>query len=142
VKNISAPFREEPKQTAPRRIDVHAQVPLDALYKCWHMEGRLDHGYYVTELITEVLGGGTSSRLFQSLVKEKKLFSNIECYHFGSIDHGLVAIEGKLVKGTKMETAEKAVEEELDKLKQQGISEKELPRSRIRRVGIAFEDIA
>ena len=50
-------------------------------------------------LSTEILSGGGSSRLFQSLVKEKQLFSNIECYHLGSTDAGLLTIEGKLVKG-------------------------------------------
>ena len=66
--------------------------------------------YYVADLITEILSGGGSSRLFQSLVKEKQLFSNIECYHFGSIDAGLLTIEGKLVKGVNMEDAEEAVD--------------------------------
>jgi predicted Zn-dependent peptidase len=48
-------------------------VPLDAFYKCWHMAGRVDHDYYITDLITDILGGSTSSRLFQTLVKEKKI---------------------------------------------------------------------
>ncbi len=91
---------EEPKQTAPRYLDIQADVPLDAFYKTWHMDSRLEKGYYVTELITEILGGGGSSRLYQSLVKEQQLFSNIDCYHFGSTDKGLLAIEGKLVKGS------------------------------------------
>jgi predicted Zn-dependent peptidase len=92
----------EPAQTQPRRKEVKANVPLDALYKCWHMDSRLEHGYYVADLITEVMGGGGSSRLYQSLVKEKQLFSNIECFHFGSVDKGLLTIEGKLVKGVQM----------------------------------------
>lgn len=133
----------EPAQKGPRRMEVKAEVPLDALYQCWHMDGRLDHGYYVADLITEVLGGGTSSRLFQNLVKEKKLFSNIECYHFGSIDAGLMAIEGKLVKGVKMEDAEKAVTEELEKLKAEGISETELTKVKNKtESAIAFEDMS
>ena len=133
----------EPKQTAPRRLEVKANVPLDALYKCWHMDSRLEHGYYVADLITEVMGGGGSSRLFQNLVKEKKLFSNIECFHFGSVDKGLLTIEGKLVKGVKMEEAEKAVEEELDKLKSEGISEKELTKIKNKtESAIAFEDMS
>src|SRR6476660_3725918 len=107
----------EPRQTRSKRLEVSAEVPLDAFYKCWHIYSRMDHRYYVSDLISEVLGGGGSSRLFQSLVKEKKLFSNIECYHFGSVDAGLLAIEGKLVKGVKIEDAEKAVEEELEKIK-------------------------
>lgn len=133
----------EPKQTAPRRMEVKADVPLDALYKCWHMDDRLSHGYYVTDLITEVLGGGGSSRLYQALVKERQLFSNIECFHFGTVERGLVTIEGKLVKGVKMEDAEKAVEEVLEKLKQEGISEKELTKIKNKtESAIAFEDMA
>ena len=65
--------------------------------------------------MTDILSGGGSSRLYQSLVKEKQLFSNIECYHFGSADAGLLAIEGKLVKGVKMEDAEKAIERRIGK---------------------------
>jgi zinc protease len=133
----------EPKQTEARRMEVKAGVPLDALYKCWHMGSRLEHGYYVADLITEVLGGGGSSRLYQSLVKEKQLFSNIECYHFGSVDNGLLTIEGKLVKGVKMEEAEKAIDLELEKLKQEGISEKELTKIKNRtEATIAFEDMS
>lgn len=139
VRNIPA----EPKQTAPRIKEVRAAVPLDALYKCWHMEDRLSKGYYVADLITEVLGGGGSSRLYQSLVKEKKLFSNIECYHFGTVDAGLLAIEGKLVKGTKMEDANAAVEEEIEKLLQEGISDKELTKIKNKtESAIAFEDMS
>lgn len=133
----------EPAQTAPRREIVHADVPLDAIYKVYHMDDRLSHGYYVADLITEVLGGGGSSRLFQALVKEKKLFSNIECYHFGTVDKGLLTIEGKLVKGVKMEDAEAAIEEELEKLKREGISEKELTKVKNKtESAIAFEDMS
>lgn len=134
---------EEPKQTAAKKLEVHADVPLDALYKCWHIYPRMDHKYYVSDLITEVLGGGGSSRLFQSLVKEKKLFSNIECYHFGTTDAGLLTIEGKLVKGVKMEDAEAAINEELKKLQQEKISEAELQKVKNKTESmIAFEDMS
>jgi predicted Zn-dependent peptidase len=103
----------------------------------------MDHGYYVSDLITELLGGGGSSRLFQALVKEKQLFSNIECYHFGSVDSGLLAIEGKLVKGVKMEDAEKAIEEELQKLKDSKVQEVELEKVKNKTESmIAFEDMS
>ena len=133
----------EPKQEAPRKLEVKANVPLDAFYKCWHMDGRMDHGYYVADLITEVLGGGSSSRLFQSLVKEQQLFSNIECYQYGTIDRGLLAIEGKLVKGVNISTAEKAVEAELARLKAEKISDKELTKIKNKtESAIAFEDMS
>lgn len=133
----------EPKQTAPRKLEVKANVPLDALYKCWHMDTRLSEGYYAAELITEILGGGGSSRLYQSLVKEQQLFSNIDCYQFGSIDAGIVAIEGKLVKGVQMEAADRAVEQALDKLKQELVDEKELQKVKNKtESALAFEDMS
>ena len=133
----------EPKQTAPRQLEVKANVPLDALYKCWHIYPRTDMRYYVADLITEVLSGGGSSRLFQSLVKEKQLFSNIECYHMGSTDTGLLTIEGKLVKGVDMKTAEAAVNEELSKLQATGISVRELEKVKNKTESmIAFEDMS
>ena len=139
VRNLPA----EPPQKMAKKLEVHASVPLDAFYKCWHIFPRLDHRYYVTDLITEILGGGGSSRLFQALVKEKQLFSNIECYHFGTIDAGLLAIEGKLVKGVTMEAAEAAITEELNRMKTEMVSEQELQKVKNKTESmIAFEDMS
>jgi zinc protease len=134
---------QEPEQTEARKLEIKADVPLDAFYKCWHIYPRLDRRYYVMDLISEILSGGGSSRLHQILVKEKKLFSNVECYHFGSIDKGLLTIEGKLVKGIKMEAAEKAVEEILDEIKQDAVKENELQKVKNKTESmIAFEDMS
>lgn len=134
---------QEPVQTVAKKLEVHANVPLDALYKCWHIYPRIDHRYYVTDLITEILSGGGSSRLFQSLVKEKQLFSNIECYHLGTTDAGLLAIEGKLVKGVKMEDAENAIGIELEKLKKEKIAEAELQKVKNKTESmVSFEDMS
>lgn len=133
----------EPEQTVERRSEIKAKVPLDALYKCWHMGSRLDNSYHATDLLTDILSGGGSSRLYQSLVKEKKLFSNIECHHFGSTDAGLVVIEGKLVKGVKIEDAENAVEEELEKMKAALVGENELQKVKNKTESmITFEDMS
>lgn len=133
----------EPAQLAPRIMEVKADVPLDALYKAYHVGSRTDKGYYAMDLITELLGDGGSSRLFQSLVKEKKLFSNIECYHLGSTDPGLIVIEGKLIKGVRMEDANKAVDEELKKLSAGKIEEKELIKVKNKtESAILFEDMS
>lgn len=134
---------QEPKQTAPKSLDVHAHVPLDALYKCWHIYPRTDPRYYVADLITEILSGGESSRLHQVLVKEKKLFSQIECYHLGSTDAGLLTIEGKLVKGINMKEAEEALRLELQKIQQSGIADKELEKVKNKTESMmTFEDMS
>ncbi len=134
---------QEPEQTEARKLEIKANVPLDALYKTWHIKNRLDRKYYITDLLTDILSGGGSSRLYQSLVKEKQLFSNIECYHFGSTENGLLSIEGKLVKGVKIEDAEKAVEQELDKMKTELVPEAELQKVKNKTESmIAFEDMS
>jgi len=133
----------EPVQQNARTMEVNADVPLDALYKAYHVGSRTDKEYYAMDLITELLGGGGSSRLFQILVKEKKLFSNIECYHLGSSDPGLLVIEGKLIKGVPMEIANKGVEEELRKLTAGKIEEKELTKVKNKtESAILFEDMS
>jgi predicted Zn-dependent peptidase len=139
VRNLPA----EDAQMEERKQTIKADVPLDALYKCWHMGSRLDKTYHATDLLTDILSGGGSSRLYQSLVKEKQLFSNIECHHFGSTDNGLVVVEGKLVKGVSMDAAEKAVEAELEKIKNEPVSDNELQKVKNKTESmIAFEDMS
>jgi predicted Zn-dependent peptidase len=139
VRNLA----EEPPQTAARKMEVKAKVPLHALYKCWHISSRMDERYYSADLITEILSGGGSSRLYQSLVKEKQLFNNIECSHFGSNDAGLLTIEGKVAKGKTIEEADRAVEIELEKMKAELVDEKELQKVKNKTESmIAFEDMS
>lgn len=134
---------QEAAQHEARKMTIKAAVPLDALYKAYPMAARTEQGYYVADLLTEILGGGTSSRLHQSLIKEKKLFSQIDCYHTGSVDPGLVVIEGKLIQGVSMETADAAIEEELAKLMAAPISEKELDKVKNKtESAIVFEDMS
>lgn len=132
----------EPKQTEPHVLEIKGKVPLDAIIKTYHMYPRGDHRYYAVDLISDILSGGGSSRLHQSLVKEKKLFSSIDCYHYGSLDAGLLCIEGKLVKGVKMKDAEKGVQEEIEKLQKEIIPERELQKVKNRVESmLAFEDM-
>jgi len=133
----------EPRQQEERKLVVKADVPLDALYKCYPMASRTEPGYYIADLITEILGGGGSSQLHQTLIKEKKLFSQIECYHTGSVDPGLLVIEGKLIKGVSLEEADKAVEAEVKKMQSEQITEKELAKVKNKtESAIVFEDMS
>ena len=133
----------EPKQEQARVAEFKADVPFDALIKTWHIDSRLEKGYYVGDLITDILGGGGSSRLFQKLVKEKQLFSNLDCFHFGSVDKGVIAIEGRLVKGKSIEEADVAIEEELNIIQNNLINPNELEKVKNKTESvIAFEDMA
>ncbi len=136
-------IEQEPEQTEARQMEVTASVPLDSFYKAWHVASRLDKRYYATDLITEILGEGASSRLFHSLVKKQQLFSSIQCSHFGSVDAGLLYISGKLIKGTDMKLAEQAIDNELEKMKTELVKQSELEKVKNKAESmIAFEDIS
>ena len=132
----------EPQQQGAKHRVFEADVPLNAIYKAWHMEGRMSPGYYAADLITEIMGNGQASRLHQSLVKEKQLFSNINCYHTGSMDPGLLVIEGKIVEGKTPEEADVAIAEEIEKLLKDGVTDEELARAKNKIESMmAFEDM-
>src|SRR5690606_23601865 len=65
---------KEPKQTAPRREEVQADVPVDSIYIAFHGPGRTQADYPVMDLISDMLARGSSSRLYRALVKDQPLF--------------------------------------------------------------------
>ena len=139
VRNLPA----EPTQLKSRSLDVRADVPLDMLMMTWHMGDRTDRYYHATDLLTEVMGGGASSRLYEQLIKVKQIFSSIECYHFGTIDPGLFVIEGKLVKGVTMSVAEKAILDEIERIKNEILPLKEVQKGINKTESlICFEDMS
>ncbi|MCX2430470.1 M16 family metallopeptidase [Pedobacter sp. GR22-10] len=117
---------QEDVQTEARTETVKASVPLNAIYMAFKMPGRLNSNYYAFDLLSDILSRGQSSRLYNSLLKEQKLFSDINAYISSSLDAGLFIVEGKLVEGVAMETAEKAIWKELDQLKAELVSANEL----------------
>ena len=116
----------EPPQTAQVRRVVEANVPVDALYIAFHAPARMSSDYYAMDLLTDVLSGGSSSRFYRRLLKEKRLFSEIDCFQMGYLDPGLVYIEGRMTEGVSLETAEAAIWAELEVMKTELISETEL----------------
>ena len=89
----------EPFQTEARSLTVERDVPVDAIYKAYHMCSRYDKEYYTIDLISDVLSQGNSSRLHNTLIKNKKLFSDLHAYVMGDFDKGLFVVSGKLSKG-------------------------------------------
>ncbi|MFD2246960.1 M16 family metallopeptidase [Pontibacter ruber] len=122
----------EPEQKGPRVLETSADVPLAAIYKAYHMPSRTHKDYYAVDLISDILGRGKSSRLYERLVKGKKLFNSISASVSGSIEPGLLIIQGKLHEGVDLHEANAAIEainqelmdnlvdeQELDKVKNQ-----------------------
>lgn len=106
----------EPPQTEERRLTVERDVPADLLYMAFHMCDRHHPDYYVCDVLTDLLANGSSSRLPMRLVKQRRVFSAADACISGSIDAGLLQINGRLLPGVTFEQAEQAVWDELDRL--------------------------
>ncbi|MEN9613635.1 MAG: hypothetical protein RLZZ628_4449, partial [Bacteroidota bacterium] len=117
---------KEKPQTAPKFLETSAKVPLNAIYKAYHMPGRFDENFYNADLLSDVLGRGKSSRLYTKLVKEKQLFNNVSGYVTASLDPGLLMIQGNLNEGVSLETADAAIEEIVADLVNNALEESEL----------------
>ena len=116
----------EPAQTEKRELATEAEVPSNALYMSFHMPGRTQGLYHATDLLSDILGRGKSSRLYTSLVEDKKIFNSLGAYVTGSLDPGLLMIEGKTVQGVGLEEAETAVWELIHDFKKETFSDAEL----------------
>ncbi len=116
----------EPVQTAFHKKVLRSNVPIDSIYIAFHAPARGHKDYYAVDILSDVLCNGKSSRLYSRLLKEQKIFSQIDAYITGNIDPGLLIIEGKLAKGKSIEEAEAAIWGEIEQLKREKISEVEL----------------
>ena len=117
---------EEPEQTAAKEMSVHEDVPLNAIYVAFKMCERLHPDYYLADVTSDILSNGTSSRLHQRLVKEEKAFVEVEAYITASDDIGMFVVEGKISEQTSIQKATDLIWQELEKIKEEPVSESEL----------------
>ncbi|MBD1425421.1 M16 family metallopeptidase [Sphingobacterium arenae] len=116
----------EPKQLAPRREEVHADVPVNSIYIAFHGPGRTHPDYPIMDLLSDILSRGSSSRLYRALVKDQPLFSEVNAYVCGSIDPNLIVVEGKPLPHVDMAEAETLLWNQLDILKTELMNDAEL----------------
>ncbi len=123
---ITRNLTQEPPQQQLRRLSVHRDVPLDAIAMTYRMCKRTDKAYHACDLLSDILGTGTSSRLHKELVLKQRLFNSIDASISGDIEDGLFLINGKLNKGVSIEKGEAAILDQIALLQRDGITEYEL----------------
>ena len=111
-----APIPQEPAQTEARREEVERDVPATTLSLAFHMGGRTSQDFYTADLVSDLLSGGDSSRLYKHLVQEQRLLASVNAYISGDIDPGLFVFTGQLLPGTSPEQAEAAFRAEIEAL--------------------------
>ncbi len=120
------PIPVEPAQTAPRREEVERDVPATTVTMAYHMGGRLSADFTTGDLVSDLLSGGDSARLYQRLVKQERLLSSVNAYITGDVDPGLFIFTGQLLPGVEPAQIEAAFRQEINRLCEQNISDYEL----------------
>jgi len=117
---------EEPEQTMAKEKTVYEDVPLNAVYIAFKICDRLHPDYYASDVTSDILSNGTSSRLHQKLVKEEKAFVEIDAYITSSDDIGMFVVEGKITDGIELQKATDLIWAELKKMQEEKVNESEL----------------
>jgi predicted Zn-dependent peptidase len=116
----------ETPQTGERRITVQKEVSAPYLGIAYRVPNAKSDDYFALDLLSSILTSGNSSRLYSALVDKKQLASNIFINFSATFDESLFSILASTNRGKKAEDLEKAIYEELEKIKKDGITANEL----------------
>ena len=90
------------------------------------MCARCHDDYQATDLISDVLGNGQSSRFYRQLIQRSNMFADVDASVLGSRDPGLFYIKARLAPGVSLETANNAIDDVLRNLIENGTSQDEI----------------
>ena len=123
---IPRPDITEPAQTAERRDTVLGKDQLPLVVQAYHIPAQGTEEYYAVDMLNRVLSGGESSRLNKALVDEQQLALFSGAFSFGLEDPGVTLAFSMANMGVDPKEVETAMDTEVEKLKTDLISDKEL----------------
>lgn len=119
-------YPQEPLQVAPRRLDVIREVPSDAVYMAWPMCDRYNSDFQASDLISDILGTGNSSRLYRGMVSEGRLVSEADACITGDVGQGLLMVSAKVREGENPEEIIDTIRKETRRLTEETVDPYEL----------------
>lgn len=122
------PLRAEEK----RNVEYSPKVPLPAIAITYLGPSIRSKDAPALQLADEILAGGESSRLYQSLVYEQQIVQQASFDADLNEDLGLVTVRMILASGKSPADAEKALNVEIDKVLKEGVSPEELAKAKSR----------
>ena len=117
---------QEPQQSEARRVEVSRDVPATYIVIAFHIGGRTSDDFFTADLVSDLLAGGESGRLYQQLVKGERLLSGVNAYVTGDLDPGLFVFTAQLLPTTTVEQAEQAIWREIERVINEDADEYEL----------------
>jgi zinc protease len=122
---------KDPPQIGERRILVKKEAQLPTILMAYHVPNLHDSDSYILEVIAILLSGGKSSRLYQSLVREKRLVLSADADHdLVSRDPSLFALSADLLPGKEVSEVEKAFDQEIERLQREPVGKQELEKAK------------
>jgi zinc protease len=118
-------------QTGERRVFTKREAELPYIVMGYHVPNIRESDSYVVEVIASILSSGKSSRLYQSLVWEKRLALNVNADNpLLSRDTGLFYISAEPLSGKNMIEVEKVLNEEIERLQRETVGKQELEKAK------------
>ncbi|MBX2915188.1 MAG: insulinase family protein [Cyclobacteriaceae bacterium] len=129
-KKIPRPTVVEPQQTAEIRDVVFDNIQLPAVIQAYHIPAQGTPDSYALDMLSTLLSGGQSSRMYKALVDEQKKAYTVQAFPFSLEDPGLYLTFGLVNMGVTPEDLENAMDAEIEKVQKELISEKEFQKIR------------
>jgi predicted Zn-dependent peptidase len=126
TKAIPRPTVTEPTRTEERRSIVYGKDRLPVVIQAYPIPAQGTHDYYAVDMLNQVLSTGSSSRLNKAVVDEKQLALYCGAFSFGLEDPGVTFAFAMVNMGVEPSEVEDAMNEEIEKMKTDLISDREL----------------
>jgi zinc protease len=121
----------EPQQSGERRVTVSRAAQLPIVYVAYHVPNSSSEDAPALDVLSQVLSGGRASRIYRHLIHDKQLALDAGGdYSFFSLDPNLFWFWATPMPGQTPEALEKALLGEMQRLKQESVSEEELARAK------------
>lgn len=121
----------EPDQDGARRVEVHKESEVEMIAISFPIPNFQHADQPKLSAISELLSSGKSSRLYRTLVDEKRLVNQIHAYNMETIDPGVFLFLAIANKGVTAEKIEKEIWKEIAKLQKNGVKQSELDKIKI-----------
>ena len=130
TQEIIRPTAVEPTRTQELRDTVYDKIQLPALIQAYHIPAQGTEDYYAVQMLGTLLSQGQSSRLNRRLVVEEQTALAVQAIPLGLEDPGLNLIFAVANMGVDLPTIEESVDAELDRVRNELISEEEFQKLR------------
>jgi zinc protease len=125
-------IKEPPRKADKREISYSPRAPLPAMAVTYLAPSIRSGDSSALSLVGEILAGGESSRLYQSMVYEQQIAQSVSCDTDMREDLGLIAFRLVLASGKPIADAEKSLNAEIEKVLKEGVTQAELDKAKNR----------